>query len=208
MDGVCCGIRTITSARPPAGATAGAGKRWDGFMSLRLNAIGLLARPHAFAAVLAFMAATLAFVPAATAAGIFVNMDGAWRGSGSIKYSDGSSEGLSCTADNEVTDDGNKIKQVLKCAFPSGGSPLKITSNLTYKAAAGVVTGHWAEASYGVNGTVRGNARSGRIDASVNTSTKNLAVDVSVVTSGSQQTVTLRLKTPDVTEVFVNLRKT
>ncbi len=153
------------------------------------------------------LAGPLAPATAASAAGIFLGMDGSWRGNGSIKYTNGQSEGMTCIAKNEVTDDGNKIQQTLTCAFASGGDKLVIKSNLTYRHAAGVVVGNWSESSYGVGGQISGTANANRIIASVKTTSQNLSVAVEVVTRGGQQTVTLRPTNLDVTEVVVRLDK-
>jgi hypothetical protein len=145
---------------------------------------------------------------AATAAGIFQQMAGSWRGDGAIRYYDGSRESMRCTAKNEVTDDGNKIKQVLTCANPSAGTPWKITSNLAYRQAAGVINGTWSESNYGFSGHITGSANSSKIEARVTTTTQNVSVRVSVVTGGDQQTVTLLVTTPEgLTEISVNMRK-
>ena len=44
-----------------------------------------------------------------------------------------------------------------KLAISSAGAPWKITSNLAYRAAAGVVNGTWSETNYGLSGHVTGN---------------------------------------------------
>ncbi len=160
------------------------------------------------APVAACVAAVVLFAaPAASAAGLFSQMDGDWRGKGSVIYSGGQSEGMTCKATYEVTDDGNKIKQDLVCAFASGGAPLKITSDITYRVAAGVINGYWREGSYGLSGSLMGRASRNKITAQVSTTSANLSVEVEVVTQGGQQTVTLRPTGLDVREVRVNLSK-
>lgn len=154
------------------------------------------------------LVASIGLTPAATAAGIFQQMTGMWRGDGSIRYYDGTKESLRCTAKNEVTDDGNKIAQVLTCANPSAGTPWKITSNLTYREVAGVISGSWSETNYGLSGHIAGSASNGRIDGQVSTTSQNISVRVSVVTSGNQQTVNLRVTTPEgLTEISVQMSK-
>jgi hypothetical protein len=159
------------------------------------------------AAALVMFVGSLGIAPAAVASGIFLGMDGSWRGDGAIKYTSGESESMTCVAKNEVSDDGNKIKQVLTCAFASGGDKLKVTSDLSYRAAAGVVVGHWRESSYGVNGQISGTATSTKITAQVKSTSQNLSIGVEVVMNGGQQLVTLRPTNLDVTEARVLLSK-
>jgi hypothetical protein len=177
-------------------------------MAIRLDAPAVAARAVAVVAAFLLLVAPIGLTHAATAAGIFQHMGGMWRGDGSIKYYDGSHESMRCTAKNEVTDDGNKITQVLTCANPSAGTPWKITSNLTYREAAGVVNGSWSESNYGFAGHVTGRASSSKIEAQVSTTTANVSVRVSVLTSGNQQTVNMRVTTPEgLTEISVQMRK-
>ncbi len=180
-----------------------------GLISFRSDASGRAARSAAAIVALTMVAVSPGLSPAAAAAGIFTGMGGSWRGDGSIKYYDGSSEGLRCTATNEVTDDGNKLKQLLKCAFPTGSAPLNIITDVTYRAAAGVVNGSWRETSYGWSGHISGSASSTKIEAQVSTTLQNVAVRVSVVTSGNQQTVIMRVRTPEgLTEISTQMRRT
>jgi hypothetical protein len=177
-------------------------------MSFPRDARAFAARSGAFVAAVFLSAASVAPTPAAFAAGLFTQMGGSWRGDGSVIYTNGQTEGMRCTAKYEVTDDGNKMKQDLTCAFASGGSPLKIKSDITYRAAAGIINGYWSEGSYGLSGTLTGSASSNKIKARVLTTSQNLTVQVEVTTSGGQQTVTLRPTSLDVKEVRVQLRKT
>lgn len=164
-------------------------------------------RALAAGAVAVFAAATMAAPTTAWAAGLFSEMGGDWRGRGSIIYSSGQSEGMTCKATYEVMGDGNKITQDLTCAFASGGAPLKITSDITYRVAAGVINGRWREGSYGLSGSLMGRASRNKITAQVSTTSANLSVEVEVITNGGQQTVTLRPTGLDVREVRVNLSK-
>ena len=157
-------------------------------------------------AALVLLAGSLGMTPAAGAAGIFLGMDGSWRGNGSIKWYNGESEGIHCRATNEVAEDGNKLQQTLTCANPSMGEPWKIKSNLTYREAAGIVNGSWSESYNGLSGQVTGSVRGNKIEGRVSVSAQNVSVDVSVATSSGQQTVMLRVRTPEgLTEISVRL---
>ncbi len=177
-------------------------------MAIRLDRPALAARTIAAFAAFLILLSPMGLAPAALAAGIFQPMDGAWRGDGSIKWYDGTNESLRCTATNDVTDSGNKLNQVLKCASASGSAPLNIITDLSYRSAAGVVVGTWRETNYKWGGHITGTASGPRIDALVNMTSGNISVRVSVVTSGGQQTVTLNITSPEgETRISANMRK-
>jgi hypothetical protein len=83
-----------------------------------------------------------------------------------------------------------------------------VKSDITYKPAAGVITGTWSETSYGINGWVSGNAGTGRISALVESREKTFSAKVSVVTNGSEQVVKIEPRNLEVTEVEVTLQRT
>lgn len=171
---------------------------------------GLAARAAAVFAAFLVLVGPAGLTSVASAAGIFEQMTGTWRGDGSVKWYDGTSESMRCTAENDVTNDGNKIEQTLTCANPSAGAPWRIKSSLSYNEAAGVITGDWSENNYGLNGRVTGSANTRNIEAQVSvTNTQNIrSVRVSVATNGNQQTVTMRITTPEgLTEVSVRMRR-
>jgi hypothetical protein len=179
-----------------------------GVMAIRVDTPALAARTVATVAAFLLLVAPMGLTRAATAAGIFQQMIGSWRGDGSIKWYDGTSESMRCTAKNEVTDDGNKIAQTLTCANPSAGTPWKIRSNLTYRQAAGVINGTWSESNFGLSGHITGSANPSTIEARVTTTAQNVSVRVSVVTRGNEQSVILRVNTPEgLTEISVRMRK-
>ena len=153
----------------------------------------------------AAMTAWLAAQQPAAAAGIFVGMEGSWRGEGTIDWKTGESERMRCTAKYEVEKEGNKITQNLTCATDS--TRLVIKSTITYNPDAGVVTGNWAETSYGITGFVTGNAGPGRVQAQVKSSDNRFYARVDVTLRGSEQTVSIRPQDFDVTEVAVTLRR-
>lgn len=151
------------------------------------------------------MSAWLAVQGPAVAAGIFVGMEGSWRGEGTIDWKTGETERMRCTAKYEVEKEGNKITQNLTCATDS--TRLVIKSTITYNPDAGAVTGNWAETSYGITGNVTGNAGPGRVQAQVKSSDNRFTARVDVTMRGSEQTVSIRPQNFDVTEVAVTLRR-
>jgi hypothetical protein len=157
-------------------------------------AAGLLASSWAIAA------------PEVLAAGLFTGLAGDWRGDGSIGWSSGETERIRCTATYEVGGDGNSLQQTLTCATDS--TRLIVKSDIRYNPDAGAITGTWSEANYGITGRVTGRASSGTIKAIVASGDKRFTARVTVVTSGSNQTVTITPQGLEVTEVSVKLKRT
>ena len=68
-----------------------------------------------------------------------------------------------------------------------------------------VITGNWSESNRGAGGTVRGRVRGGNIEALVESSA--FSAVLSVNTEGDRQSVSIRPRGIDVTEVSMTLRK-
>jgi hypothetical protein len=141
----------------------------------------------------------------ASAAGLFVGMEGSWRGDGSIEWSTGETERMRCTAKYKLEDDGNKITQNLTCATDS--TRLVIASVIKFNPKAGAITGSWSEKTYGITGTVTGRAGTGNIQALVETPDDRFTARVNVRTNGSRQEVTIKPEQLEVRNVSVSLRK-
>jgi len=161
----------------------------------------LLKRALAAAALLALASSTL--VAPVFASGLFGGMQGSWRGEGSLKWSTGENERMRCVATYEVSGEGNKLLQNLTCATDS--TRLVVKSEITYKPAAGVITGSWSEKGYGINGWVTGTASAGSIKARVESSDDAFSADVAILMQGAEQVVTIVPRNLDVTEVFVTM---
>ncbi len=144
-------------------------------------------------------------VPAAAAAGLFDGMGGAWKGDGSIAWTTGETEHMRCTAKYEVQKEGNRIVQGLTCATDS--TRLIIKSTITYNPAAGAITGDWSETSYGINGYVTGTANATSVNALVQSTDHRFTAKVTVITRGTDQTVTIAPQGLDVTNVAVKLKR-
>ncbi len=172
-------------------------------MSLRAKAHVLRLSNVAAGALLLLSWAT--FAPQAMADGLFSGLAGSWRGDGSITWSTGETERLRCNATYTVEREGNKLVQNLTCATDS--TKLIVKSAITYNPAAGALSGTWMESSYGLNGFVSGRANATAIRAIVQSLDKSFSALVTVVTKGSDQTVTIAPEGLDVTEVSVKLRR-
>ena len=174
-------------------------------MSFQSVMRGLTGWSAALVPALAMTAWLSAQAPAA-AAGLFVGMEGSWRGEGTIDWKTGERERMRCTAKYEVENEGNKLIQNLTCATDS--TRLVIKSTITYNPDAGAVTGTWAETSYGINGFVTGNAGPGKVQAQVKSADNRFNARVNVTMRGAEQDVSILPKDFDVTEVAVTLRRT
>lgn len=146
----------------------------------------------------------LALASPAFAEGLFAGMAGSWRGEGSLKWSTGENERMRCTAKYEVAEDGNKIMQEMVCATDS--TRLVVKSDITYRPAAGVITGSWSERGYGINGWVSGTASSGRIQANVESRDKSFSAKVGILLQNGVQIVTIQPTNLDVTEALVTMQ--
>jgi hypothetical protein len=135
------------------------------------------------------------------AAGLFSGMAGSWYGEGLIKLASGASERIRCRATYMVGSDGNNLKQDMRCA--SDSYSLTVTSDVTYKADAGVITGTWFETGYGTGGFITGQASTGQIKAWVKG--RDFNAEVAIISVGTEQTVTIRPQNLDVREVSVKL---
>jgi len=144
------------------------------------------------------------FAPQALAEGLFSGMAGSWRGEGSLKWSTGENERMRCTAKYEVTADGNKIVQDMVCATDS--TRLVVKSDITYRPAAGVITGQWSERGYGINGWVSGTASAGNIKANVESRDKSFSAKVGILLRDGAQIVTIEPQNLDVTEALVTMQ--
>jgi hypothetical protein len=144
--------------------------------------------------------------PDVVAAGLFSGLAGSWRGDGSIGWTTGETERIRCTATYEVEREGNKLIQNLNCATDT--TKLTVKSDISYNPSAGAITGTWTETNYGINGNVSGRASAGTINAIVQSTDKRFTARVTVVTRGSDQTVTIAPEGIDVTQVSVKLRRT
>jgi len=151
------------------------------------------------------LSAWIATQAPALAGGLFVGMEGSWRGEGTIDWKTGESETMRCTANYKVENDGNKLVQNLTCATDS--TRLVIKSTITYNPDAGAVTGSWAETSYGITGFVTGNAGPGKVQAQVKSADNRFRARVNVTMRGEEQTVSILPQNFDVTEVAVTLRR-
>ena len=174
-------------------------------MSARRNRKAVAAGGRLVVGSALFALASISFAAPAFADGLFAGLAGSWRGEGSLKWSTVENERMRCTAKYDVTQEGNKIVQDMVCATDS--TRLVVKSDITYRPAAGVITGSWSEKGYGINGWVTGSASAGSIKANVESRDKSFYAEVGIVMEGADQIVTIVPRNIDVTEVFVTMQR-
>ena len=151
----------------------------------------------------AALAAALVFpIPAdAAAGGPFTALAGSWSGGGQIAMADGNTEQLRCRASYNTDGAGNALRLSLRCA--SASYNFELGSDVTYEG--GQISGRWSEASRNVSGSVSGTATPNQIQATA--SGQNFSVNLSLVTRGNRQTVSIRSQGSDIAGVSLALNR-
>ena len=148
------------------------------------------------------MIATLAF-PAHTvlaAASPFAAMAGTWTGGGVLQSSEGTQERLRCRAEYNPAGPA-ELRLSLRCASPSYNFDL--TSNVEDRD--GRVSGSWTETSRNASGTISGRAAGGRIEALAQG--QNFSAALSLSTRGNHQSVSLRPRGTNISQVSLELNR-
>jgi hypothetical protein len=148
------------------------------------------------------MIAILAFPAHAVlaAASPFAAMAGTWTGGGVLQSSDGTQERLRCRADYDPAGP-TELRLSLRCA--SASYNFDLTSNVQDRD--GRISGSWAEASRNASGTISGRAAGGRIEALAQG--QNFSAALSLSTRGNRQSVSLRPRGTNITEVSLELNR-
>ncbi len=150
----------------------------------------------------ALMIATLAF-PAQTALAAvspFAAMAGTWTGGGVLQSSDGTQERLRCRAEYAPAGPA-ELHLNLRCA--SASYNFDLTSSVQDRD--GRISGSWTEASRNASGTISGRAAGGRIEALAQG--QNFSAGLSLSTRGNRQSVSLRPRGTNITEVTLELNR-
>ncbi|MGE0698834.1 MAG: hypothetical protein AB7O57_07045 [Hyphomicrobiaceae bacterium] len=130
----------------------------------------------------------LAGVPGVGAAEpeVVAALAGSWGGSGRITYTDGSSEGINCSA--YYTGAGNELRMAIQCR--SDKNPIHIRSRLRIDGKR--ATGDWEERTFNASGTASGTAGGGSLSLSVSGGAFSGTMQVSY--SKSSHSVTISTK--------------
>lgn len=150
----------------------------------------------------AFLAAlTLGSTEPQAQASPFTGLEGAWSGTGTITLASGAKEPIRCRATYAVVPSGEGLQQSLRCA--SDSYRFELGSNVVHRA--GAVSGTWNETTRNVGGSVAGRASAGQIQVRVDA--PGFSADLTMVTKGNRQQVTLRSQSTELTGVDITLAK-
>jgi hypothetical protein len=131
----------------------------------------------------------------------FAGLAGSWSGGGRIDLQNGTSERIRCRASYAVGGGGSTLQQQLRCA--SDSYRFEVSSNVESRA--GSLSGSWSEMTRNVSGQISGRAAAGRIQARVDAGV--FVADLTVNTSGNQQSVAIVPQGADIRAVAVTMRK-
>ena len=133
--------------------------------------------------------------------GPFAGLAGNWSGNGTISLGNGSRESIRCRARYSVSADGNGLQQSLRCASDS----YRFEVSSTVESRGGSLSGSWSEATRNVSGQISGRAAGGHIRARVDAGV--FAADLTVNTSGNQQSVAIVPQGTDIRIVAVTMSR-
>jgi hypothetical protein len=136
----------------------------------------------------------------AAAAGPFDGLEGIWTGDGTLTYSTGTQERLSCRV-QYLNPSPTNLTQALRCASDSYNFQI----NAYYSSANGRLSGNWSELVNNLNGSLSGTVANGRINGDLKG--PGFDAQVSVVTKGNTQTVDIKAPVQDIRGVSIQMRK-
>jgi hypothetical protein len=135
--------------------------------------------------------------PAMAADSALSGLTGSWGGGGVIKYSDGSTERMRCSARYSG---GDAMAMTINCS--SSARSVNISANLRNNS--GRVSGSWSEANLGVSGSASGKATPGHLNVGLG---GGVSGSMSVTFSGSHQDVGINVQGAPLSSVNMSLTK-
>jgi hypothetical protein len=153
-----------------------------------------------FQHVAAAWLAIACIVTTALAATPFDGLVGAWSGSGQIRYEDGQSEGVRCTA--YYSESNQRLRLAIRCK--SANNEIEIRGQLARRADNNI-TGTWEERTFNVSGDATGRMTAGRINLSITGSAFSGAMLVAY--GGSKQAVTISIHGLAIKSVNITLAR-
>jgi hypothetical protein len=123
-------------------------------------------------------------VPSAAPPAAIATLAGSWGGSGRITYTDGSSEGISCSA--YYTGSDNELRMAIQCR--SEKNPIHIRSRLRIDGKR--ASGDWEERTFNASGTASGSVGSSNLSLSVSGGGFSGTMNVSFSRSKHSVTIT------------------
>lgn len=126
-------------------------------------------------------------------------MAGSWSGGGTLSMANGEQERLRCRDSYNVAGSGDELRLNLRCASES--YKFDLASNVQYRG--GAISGGWTEASRNASGTISGRAEGDHVEAAARG--QNFSADLSLITRGNRQTVSIQPAGTDVRAVSLAL---
>jgi hypothetical protein len=145
------------------------------------------------------LAGVILLSPIAYADTLFDNLLGSWGGSGLIRYDDGRSEDIKCTA--YYTGGGDKLKLAIRCR--GGSAEVEIRGELT--AQGDKLAGTWEERTFNAAGAASGRYAGDKMTLSVTGS--GFTGAMTVTTAGAKQVVAISAEGIKMRSVNVTLGK-
>ncbi|MBO0765056.1 MAG: hypothetical protein J2P50_10775 [Hyphomicrobiaceae bacterium] len=157
--------------------------RFAGHAVASARAARALARKLAWAAPWVLAITLVWRVPESRAESLFDSLIGSWSGQGQIRYDNGQSEGVRCTA--YYTGGGDKLRLAIRCR--SATTEVEIRGQLT--AEGQKLTGTWEERTFNASGEASGRVIGDKMSLSVTGGGFKGVMSVSHV--GPKQVVTI-----------------
>jgi hypothetical protein len=166
--------------------------------------VGRSASAIAFAAVVSIVSLPVMPPIAAAAAdpGALAPLAGLWTGSGAITLQNGTKERLRCRAQYVVTENATNVQQSLRCDSDN----YHFHVNAYVNDNGGSLSGNWTEETRNVSGSISGRASGNALSINVAAGSA-FSAHMSVITSGASQSVDLKVKGADISDVNVKMGK-
>jgi hypothetical protein len=145
------------------------------------------------------LAALILVSPTVHADTLFDNLRGSWGGSGTIRYADGKSEDIRCTA--YYTGGGDKLRLAIRCRGDK--AEVEIRGELT--AQGEKLAGTWEERTFNAAGEASGRFAADKMTLSVTGG--GFSGAMTVMTAGARQVVTISTEGIKMRSVNVTLAK-
>jgi len=137
--------------------------------------------------------------PASHAGTLLDSLMGSWSGSGQIRYDDGQSEGIRCTA--YYSGGGERLRLAIRCR--SDSTEVEIRGLLTRQGER--LAGTWEERTFNASGEASGRVAGDRMSLSITGGA--FSASMSVAYAGSRQVVTISTQGIRMRSVNVTLAK-
>ncbi len=139
------------------------------------------------------------FATAAAGGTAFDALVGTWSGSGQIKYQDGQTERVRCTA--YYSEGGERLALAIRCR--SDSNQIEVRGHLTQRGER--VTGDWEERTFNASGNAEGRISATRLNVSITGG--GFSGSMSVTFGGARQTVVISTEGISMKSVTVTLSK-